>query len=254
MKWPLNSVLRHRMVIQPCVMATCKKKQKYEYARETFRHLSSSVIWSAKERDENEREWKSMDGYPMRPSLSYSFPLFLSPSECVICGEWVDICVLGWLRIQSCVKKILSGFGHGWLELCAFVHFGGGQKNLLGDSPNLTWMFLHCSVHTGRREFEKEETKEGRLPDIFSYWSILYVFWAASRARLSLSLSLSELALSRCWAMLCVFPWEESLEEEKGREEEEKLFETGKWRLLPTPTTLWSFSFLSELGRVGCWT
>ena len=251
MKWPLNSVLRHRMVIQPCVMATCKKKQKYEYARETFRHLSSSVIWSAKERDENEREWKSMDGYPMRPSLSYSFPLFLSPSECVICGEWVDICVLGWLRIQSCVKKNPAKFRESTSK-CSTAHLKIAQwLNISAShSQNLAGMFLHCSVHTGRREFEKEETKEGRLPDIFSYWSILYVFWAASRARLSLS----ELALSRCWAMLCVFPWEESLEEEKGREEEEKLFETGKWRLLPTPTTLWSFSFLSELGRVGCWT
>ena len=51
-------------------------------------------------------------------------------------------------------------------------------------------------------------------------------------------------------AMLCVFPWDESLEEEKRREgkEGEKLFETGKWRLLPTPTALWSFCFPSELG------
>ena len=57
--------------------------------------------------------------------------------------------------------------------------------------------------------------------------------------------------------MLCVFPWDESLEEEKRREEprkrrrKKKLFQTGKWRLLPTPTTLWSFPLLSELGSMG---
>ena len=124
----------------------------------------------------------------------------------------------------------------------------GPDKAATRDSHWFPFIILHSSVHTN-------DHQGSFVPTIYQFTSfevspVSLSAFGCQHGRSSsptwggyiqllintlcfLSRSLSLLfvpALSRCWAMLCVFPREESLgEKEKGR----KSFETGKWRLLP---------------------
>ena len=142
-----------------------------------------------------EKVW--MDGYPMRPSLSHSFPFFVRMCHMRANG-WIYVCVLlllllGWLRIPD-------------------------ERSLRG--------------------------KEGRR--IYSAIDQYFMFFEPLASLFGAAGPFSMLSYVMCTPSGRKFRGREK----KGREgkEGEKLFETGKWRLLPTPTALWSFCFPSELG------